>query len=206
MESEKKMLTRERILAAGAKLMRKRGIKAASVSDVMEEAGLTVGGFYAHFRSKERLVEETFRRLVREATASALAMLPPGLGGADKLRAFCKGYLSAGHRDSDKAGRGCPLAALSAEMGKGPPALQRMYASELETFAADNAAAFSHMRFRIDAGDFLGIMSTCVGGLTLARAARGGAMSERVLDSCYRQLDAAITELERKERKGRGEK
>jgi TetR/AcrR family transcriptional repressor of nem operon len=192
MQAERKQRTHDRILAAGAKLLRKQGIKAASVSKVMDEAGLTVGGFYAHFKSKEDMVAETFRHALKEAGAFALGSLPPGLTGAAKLRAFLKGYLNPQHRDRDKAGQGCPVAALAGEMAKGSESLHRVFRTELESLAVERAALFSDSGFKLDKREMLGIMATYVGGLNLARATRGSALSDEVLGACLTQLEAMI--------------
>lgn len=193
---ERKEETRARILASGAKLMRKQGIKGAGVARVMGDAGLTVGGFYAHFKSKEDLVAEVFRHALKESGASTLESLPPGLAGGKKLRAFLKVYLSPRHRDSDREGRGCPVASLSGEMGKGSAALHRAYAGELEKYADHRAGFFSEGRFRLDRRDWLAVISTCVGALTLARASRGSAVSEEILEACLRQLNAFVASKE----------
>lgn len=193
--ARRKRKTRDDILAAGAKLLRRNGIRGASVSKVMDEAGLTVGGFYAHFKSKEDLVAQAFRRAL-EDSGRTVAALPPSLTGARKLRAFVKEYLSLRHRDRDKRGEGCPLAALTGEMGKGPAGLQRVFSAELETIAAQRAALFSDAGFRLAPKDYLAILATCIGGLTLARATRGHPLSELILGACRASLDATISQRE----------
>jgi TetR/AcrR family transcriptional repressor of nem operon len=196
MMADRKERTHEKILAASARLLRKDGVKATSVAKVMDEAGLTVGGFYAHFDSKEDLVAETFRYALEESGMSILGTLPPGLHGADKLRAFLKGYLSPQHRDRDRSGQGCPVAALSGEIGKGSASLHKVFTSELEKLAEERAGIFSDGRFKPGGREMLAIMSTYVGGLTLARATRGSGMSDLILESCRSQLEVVIQKME----------
>src|SRR4051812_46824106 len=121
--------THAKILASCARVLRRSGIKAASVATVMEGAGLTVGGFYAHFKSKEAMVAETFRWALQEQGRISSGLLPPGLTGDRKLRAFLASYLSVQHRDRDLQGEGCALAALSAEMGKASKNLRKVFHS-----------------------------------------------------------------------------
>src|SRR6185436_9392571 len=104
----------EQILDSAARLVRERGISGARVADVMKGAGLTVGGFYAHFGSKEELVDEAIRRTgaaLRERLFSRLEEKP----AADRAEVVLKRYLSTGNRDEQSMG--CPLPAIVAEVG-----------------------------------------------------------------------------------------
>src|SRR3954468_3498661 len=92
---------RERILQAAGRLFRERGFDGVSVAEVMQAAGLTHGGFYGHFKSKDDLIAESL----------AHALTPRGAAG--DFAGFVKGYLAPEHRD-DFAG-GCPTAGLAAE-------------------------------------------------------------------------------------------
>lgn len=176
--------THEKILESCSKLLRKKGIQAASVADVMQDAGLTVGGFYAHFDSKEAMVAEGFRHAVRQTQDNRRSALPPGLGAGPKLQAFLKGYLSPQHRDKDREGQGCPLAALAVEMGRGTPALRKVFAEECQKVAFESTNLFSDETLRLGRKEFLGMLSTYVGGLILARATRGSLISEEILAAC----------------------
>src|SRR5690349_10582978 len=98
-DAEHKQKTREKVLEAAAEAIRAEGPHRLGVAGVMAKAGLTHGGFYAHFQSKEDLVAQTiehmfarsrFKRIDRDET----------LGPADKLLAFIDYYLSTAHRDS----------------------------------------------------------------------------------------------------------
>src|SRR5438132_4998286 len=99
---------RRRILDAASRLFRDRGFDAVSVAEVMKAAGLTHGGFYGHFSSKDDLVAQTL--------AHALAV---DTGGAGNFRAFIDDYLSPRRRD-DAAG-GCPTAGLAADVRRQTP-------------------------------------------------------------------------------------
>src|SRR3954468_14195246 len=97
--------TRERILEAASRLFREHGIAAVGLAKIMAEAGLTVGTFYTHFKSKEALLREALLRSL-DARHEVLAQ---ALQTAD-LETVVRAYLSAEHRDTP--GKGCPVAAL----------------------------------------------------------------------------------------------
>src|SRR5437764_10554084 len=100
--------TRVKILRAAGKVFRRLGYHAAGVDKVMEEAGLTAGGFYAHFDSKQELLAEALTCAGAEAGRRHAAALE-GLSGGEWLEAFLGRYLSVEHRG--KWEEGCPLAA-----------------------------------------------------------------------------------------------
>src|ERR1700733_1994855 len=110
---DQKERTHETILESAARLLRSKGIAGARVADVMSGAGLTVGGFYAHFASKEALVDDTIR-----LTASRLReRLFAGLDAKDeavRAEVVLKRYVSAAHRDSSEDG--CPFPAVVGEV------------------------------------------------------------------------------------------
>src|SRR5215469_1781589 len=94
--------TRKRIVQAAARQFREKGISATGLADLMKAAGLTRGGFYKHFASKDQLVVE--------ATAAAVDSLLKEMAAHSTFTSALAAYLSAGHRDNPASG--CPLAAL----------------------------------------------------------------------------------------------
>jgi TetR/AcrR family transcriptional regulator, transcriptional repressor for nem operon len=113
--------TRRRIVEAAARLFRGRGIDAVSVADIMGELGLTVGGFYRHFVSKEALVAEAIEAASLESIARQ--------EGLDS-EALLDAYLSQAHRAH--ADRGCPVAALCSEVGHAPRSTKKAFTAALE--------------------------------------------------------------------------
>ncbi len=95
---------RRKILDAASRLFRARGFEAVTVAEVMKAAGLTHGGFYGHFKSKDDLIAQTLAHV-----------LAAGAEGERNLASYAAQYLTPDHRD-DLAG-GCPTAALGAESG-----------------------------------------------------------------------------------------
>jgi TetR/AcrR family transcriptional repressor of nem operon len=127
--SEHKQQTHDKVLRAAARAIREQGPERVSVAAVMAEAGLTHGGFYAHFPSKEALVAASIAYMF-ERTDARLADSLPGKSPREALVAYIDFYLSEGHcaaRD-----RGCPMAALGSD-------LPRLDAVSKKTFAAGMA-------------------------------------------------------------------
>jgi AcrR family transcriptional regulator len=170
--NDKKAQTRERILsAAGAALVR-RGPAEPSVGEVMGAAGLTVGGFYAHFESKDALMLEAFRQLLgqrRELIKQMDSDLP-----ADERRALLAAfYLSRKHRDASE--QACPLPSSLGELTRLPEGFRTALAEHLELMVAQLSASPE------DASRVLADIALMVGGLALARALGPGELSDRVL-------------------------
>jgi len=119
MSQAEKDKSHARIVASASRLLRERGVEGTSVSDVMNEAGLTHGGFYKHFANKDALVESA----LDAAFATFTAMLdgnPP-----DAASAFRELYLSDRHVRNP--GRGCPVAAIGQDIGRGSEQLKTAF-------------------------------------------------------------------------------
>src|SRR5216110_144001 len=157
--------TRARIVEEASTLFRARGIDATSVADVMSAAGLTVGGFYRHFESKEELVAEAIDAASRETADKHAASSASEKG--DDLLALLDTYLSDAHRKHP--GQGCPVAALCSEVGHGSKATKRAFTVALERLLAGMGAA-GGSRSKADRARALFATSAAVGALVLARA------------------------------------
>src|ERR1700686_2822741 len=112
-----KAASHDAILEVAAKRFRELGIDGIGVADVMREAGLTVGGFYKHFESREELVGE--------ALAAAFKDLDVWEENANDLAASIRGYLSNQHRDDP--GNGCAMGALLGDVGRSSEAIRDIY-------------------------------------------------------------------------------
>ena len=158
---------RKRIVETAARLFRERGFPAVSVADVMAEVGLTHGGFYKHFASKDALVAEA----VGQAYAEQLTFLD-GLGRPGDpatLQAALDNYLSIDHRDDP--GTGCPSTGFGVDIARGPKdaAAREAYARGVEMYAGKLGE------------NGLVALSTLVGAMVLARGTAGTELSERIL-------------------------
>jgi TetR/AcrR family transcriptional regulator, transcriptional repressor for nem operon len=120
--SRRKEVTHERIVEVAARAIRRSGYNGTGVADIMKEAGLTHGGFYAHFASREAMLAEAADRAGAEAVAVAAnvaASVPP----EQALQAMMHAYLSKEHLEGTETG--CPIAALGSEMPRQAPEVRR---------------------------------------------------------------------------------
>jgi TetR/AcrR family transcriptional repressor of nem operon len=174
---EHKTETRKRILGAAARLFRERGYDGVGVDAIMNEAGLTAGGFYAHFDSKEALFAEAIAAALAEGE-SANARKSPALAGADPLEAMIKSYLSRAHRDQVAAG--CPLPSLTPDVARSGEATRESYERQfLRYLAAIEAVLPEGSEHKGEMA--LGIAAQCIGGLMISRAVKDEKLSDRIL-------------------------
>jgi TetR/AcrR family transcriptional repressor of nem operon len=190
--------TRELILASASQLLRERGIAGANVVDVMKGAGLTVGGFYAHFASKKELVDETLRGAIRETRAKLRSGLD-GKSPVERVETVLGRYLTAAHRDDPKGG--CPLPAVASEIATTERVYAKTLASELPSWT-ETPPGFEPKGISARAAA-LGLMALMVGGLTLSRALRGTPLSDEMLASSRKFGRAALRALTTSEGEGR---
>jgi TetR/AcrR family transcriptional repressor of nem operon len=166
-QATKKRRTHDRIITAAGRIVRKNGLAAASVSRVMRGAGLTIGGFYAHFRSKRAMDAE-----VVQAT----------LGGSSTPWSVDR-YLTAAHRDHPE--RGCAFPAMLSEVARADEPTRMALARAIDARARELACATPGGRRGAAARQrALATLAICVGGLALARAMRGHPASDEVLAAC----------------------
>jgi TetR/AcrR family transcriptional repressor of nem operon len=187
---EKKERSHETILESAARLIRERGIAGASVADVMKGAGLTVGGFYAHFGSKEELIDEALRRTGAALRARLFERIDEKPKAA-RVEAVLKRYLSAEHRDEQTLG--CPLPAVIGEIGTTAHEHGSVLAEQIEALAKELKGllpAHGGVSRRTLA---IGLVALMVGGLSLARALRGTELSDEVIRACRTLGAAAVT-------------
>jgi TetR/AcrR family transcriptional repressor of nem operon len=181
-KEEQKGRSHATILESAARLLRERGISGARVADVMKGAGLTVGGFYAHFGSKEALVDEVLRRAATEMRTRLFARLDEK-PAADRAEVVLKRYLSVAHRDDIE--RGCPLPAVVGEVGTTAAEHRDVLAKQIDALATELAvhlpAPRSGLPVRYVA---LGLVALMYGGLSISRALRGTDLSDEVLKAC----------------------
>ena len=168
--------TRARIVAAAARLFRARGIDATSVADVMSALGLTVGGFYRHFDSKEALVTEAIDAASRETTDRTLTKSAQGL---------LDGYLSHAHRQHPD--QGCPVAALCSEVGHGSKQTKKAFTVAIQRLLTTVEAALG----RDPGADREGALfaaSAAVGAIVLARATHDDSLAGELLSAVRTRL------------------
>ncbi len=172
--------TRNRIVEVASRLFREEGIAAVGLAKIMAKAGLTVGTFYTHFKSKEALVREALRQTL-DARHEGLA---PALDGAD-LETVVRSYLSPAHRDD--AGGGCAVAALVSEVARHPRATRHTFVAHNAPTVDSLAAWLSRQRgMKVAAADAAAFLALLAGTLQLARATPDRAASDAILEAGVR--------------------
>ncbi|MBP0582361.1 TetR family transcriptional regulator [Labrys sp. LIt4] len=171
---------RHRILDAAARLYREKGLEGVSVAQIMAAAGLTHGGFYGHFKSKEDLIAQALAHVLSETKAAK----PPGR----TMAAYAAAYLDRSHCDA--RAEGCPFAALGSEAVRGSQdtraVLTRSLREQIEDFSATAPGETLQERRRAAIAGW----AAMVGALILARIADDPALSDEILEATLRQVTA----------------
>ena len=179
--------TRERVLKEAAKEIRAKGPDNVAVAGVMARAGLTHGGFYAHFPSKDALVKEAIGAMFADARART-ERIDADSNPRGVLRAYVDFYLSAKHRDSRD--RGCPLPTLSGDFARSQPATRERFGAGVEGIASRLAAPLAKLGYADAAAESHALLAQLVGGVALARAVGDPALSDAMLADTHTSIVA----------------
>jgi TetR/AcrR family transcriptional repressor of nem operon len=177
---EHKSSTRERILAAAESLFRKQGFQGSSVERVMRAAGLTVGGFYAHFASKEALLAESLRSFLQKSGAAWVAGLEE-LHGQEYLSHFVRRYLNRQRRDDPQTR--CMMPSLLSDLTRATPEVQATLAEGLDALAREVQAHLEDEQDVTARQKALAAIALCFGAMTLARATASQPFSDELLQA-----------------------
>jgi AcrR family transcriptional regulator len=167
-------------LGAAARLFRQSGYDGVGVDAIMSEAGLTAGGFYAHFPSKEALFAEAMATAL-DPKNKLRAPKNSDIGAADSLTALIRGYLSRMHRDT--VAEGCPLPALTSDVARKSDATRESYEHQFLRFVNEIEARLPR-RSTPERERALAVVAQCVGGLMLSRAVKNEKLSDLILKAC----------------------
>jgi TetR/AcrR family transcriptional repressor of nem operon len=175
--SEQVAANREKVLQAAGALFRQHGFDGIGVADIMKRAGLTHGGFYGHFSSKDDLAAEACARVLgNKGWIERLTGTPK-----PSFRAFIGAYLSASHRDDP--GRGCLMAAIGSDVARQPRPVRRAFTEGLRariealvTLVPGRSAAARREKT-------LATLAGLVGALMLSRAVDDPALSDEILEA-----------------------
>jgi len=180
-----KEASHERIVSVAARAIRRSGYDGTGVADIMKEAGLTHGAFYAHFESREAMLAEAATRACAEA-ASMTADVVAGAPAEQALGAMLRAYLSPEHMAQIEAG--CPLAALGSETARQAPEVRRATTRHIKAMVdlvarqlPDWGQPGAHERALLT-------VSAMVGTLVLARAVDEPALSNSLCEAALKYL------------------
>jgi TetR/AcrR family transcriptional repressor of nem operon len=175
---EHKLETHARIVKKASVRLRERGAHGIGVADLMKDAGLTHGGFYAHFDSREALVIEAFAYAMDRSTERwrhLAGQTPPD----ERLAAIVDAYLSPQHRDNP--GHGCAIPALGAEIARESPKTRKAFAAKLEQMIVMLSEQMGEATSPVARKRAMASLATMMGTLVLARVAGSGEFSAEIL-------------------------
>jgi TetR/AcrR family transcriptional repressor of nem operon len=188
-DAQHKELTRRKVLSEAAAAIRRRGPAGVGVADLMAQAGLTHGGFYAHFKSKDELVAEAISAMFDERYRGFRSYVE-GKEPARGLAMFVDRYLSTTHRDGIQSG--CPLPSLSSDVARLPLAARRRFAAGAEQLTQGIATVLRELG-KTDPRDLAAsILAEMVGALALSRAVADPDLSGQILTSSREAIKRRI--------------
>lgn len=181
-------LNRSAITQISSRLFRERGFRGVSVADLMAEAGLTHGGFYGHFESKDALAAAAAEWAFSESTARWRKRVAAEASPAAQRRALVENYLRASNVSD--AANGCPTAALCVDVGREPvdAPVRAAYAAGLEEMLDVLAAAQATGDAAADRRAALADYATMVGALLMARATSPSPLADEILAAARERL------------------
>jgi TetR/AcrR family transcriptional regulator, transcriptional repressor for nem operon len=183
--TKRKEATHERIVEVAARAIRRTGYDGTGVADIMKEAGLTHGGFYAHFASREAMLAEAADRAGADGLA-ALEQISATVPPEQALQAIVQAYLSKEHLENAESG--CAVAALGSEVSRQAPEVRRVATRRIKEMidlvsrqSSDWGQPGAHDRALV-------IVATMVGALMLARAVDDPKLSNALRAAVLKQL------------------
>jgi len=198
---EHKQETHTRIVRKASVRLREKGAHGIGVADLMKEAGLTHGGFYAHFDSREALVIEAFNYAMDRSTEhwrKLAEQTPP----EKRYSAIVESYLTTQHRDNP--GHGCAVPTLGPEIAREGAKARKAFAARLDEMIGMIADQLPELPRKAARAQAIAAISTMAGALVLSRIAGSGEFSEEILGSAREAaLSAAADPAAKKPRPGR---
>jgi len=181
-----KAASHDRIVDVAAARMRRNGINGVGVAELMQEAGLTHGGFYRHFESRDALVGAAVERALAQGSARAVAT--SGQGGRRALEAIIDDYLSPAHRAHPEAG--CAVAGLAGDVSRADDRTRSAYGRQVEQYLELLAGLEPGTDAAGDRRRACLVLSALVGALVMARAVDERGLSDEILSETATALKA----------------
>ncbi len=188
-DTNHKERTRARVLAQAAAEVRTKGVERVSVARVMAGAGLTHGGFYAHFGSKDDMIAQAITHMFDDAYAKFLSDTERH-EPADGLARYVDGYLCESHR-VDRA-HGCPFAALASDLPNMPEVARARFTDGLERLVAGIAKLLRNLGLKNADALAWSALAEMTGALVLSRAVSSARRAARILQSSRATVRARL--------------
>ena len=178
-EANHKERTRRRIVEGASRQFRAEGMSGPGVAKLMKASGLTVGGFYKHFRSKNDLVTEAMDASVREVAARVAEWAKQGRPG-EAWKEIVKRYLSPEH--CEHPGIGCPVAALAPDIARTRPAIRRKIQASMDAYKKQLMEFMPGANPGEKQKNYTLIFTAMVGAISIARTLSDEVEKRKVLD------------------------
>ena len=177
---EHKFQTHARIVKRASVRLREKGAHGIGVADLMKDAGLTHGGFYAHFDSRDALMIEAFTHAMDRSTEHWRKQ-SEGIAAEKRLSGIVNSYLSPEHRDNP--GQGCAVPALAAEIARESAKTRKAFAARMEQMVEMLAKQFDGAPPKAARKQAMATLATMMGALVMARVAGSSEFSDEILKS-----------------------
>jgi TetR/AcrR family transcriptional regulator, transcriptional repressor for nem operon len=180
--------TRRRIIDVATRQFRLNGIHATGLNDLMSEAGLTRGGFYRHFESKDQLVAEACAKSFARIVASMEdAARESEIEGKDSFQAIVHRYVSTEHRDSSSGG--CPLAGMGSELARADEGTRAVASEGFNALVEVVAKRLNRPQSETTDSEAVFALAAMIGAVTMSRIITDRDASTRVLQYVKQHLD-----------------
>jgi len=181
---EQKQESRTKIMQSAASLFLQQGFANVSIDDIMLNAGMTRGGFYAHFESKEALYEYAVIQAARDG--AVMHALDSGRQGKDLLRHIVDAYLSIGHVQQKASS--CPLAFLAADVGREEKRVRTAYTHVFSQMIEQILNRLEALKDAVMARKVRAALAMMVGCVMVSRALTDQVLVSKMLEDCRRQV------------------
>jgi TetR/AcrR family transcriptional regulator, transcriptional repressor for nem operon len=188
-DAEHKARTHRRIVKSASRQLRKKGLNGPAVATLMKASGLTHGGFYKHFSSRDNLVVEAIEESLMELTKTLIDAAKDSRS-RDAWKAMVTTYLSL--ERCDRADRGCPIAALAPDIARTSPVMKQRISAAILKFRSELIPFLPGRTAEEKGSNFLMLMTSMVGTIALARTMPDQAVRQAILDTVRDRLLASF--------------
>jgi TetR/AcrR family transcriptional regulator, transcriptional repressor for nem operon len=184
-EPEHKARTHRKIVRNASRQLRAKGLNGPAVATLMRASGLTHGGFYKHFGSRDDLVAEAIEESLQDLR-NRLVAAADGAAPGEGWKAMVRCYLSL--ELCDRPDVGCPIAALAPDMARTRPALKQRIAAAIVKFRREMTPFMPGRDAQEQSANFLAIFSSLAGGIAIARTMPDPVVRQKILDTVRDRL------------------
>lgn len=180
----------QRLRQQASKLLRQKGVDGISVKSVMASEGMTVGGFYAHFDSKEALLVEAIKSAFKDSEQRFYPLLEAG-AAKDWIPNLLRLYLSEMHRDNVE--HACPISSLMGDIARSDAKIRRVFQEGMERMLDLYIQRVSEVSDEEARKVAIGLVSLMAGGIQLSRAVADKEYSVQILESCIASAEVMLS-------------